>query len=200
MFVFFSTGTLDVSDTECHTFVEDAYIENCYYTQALGKVQGERVWAITAPEGVKMSGMLDIPREGANYGISGSEIKLEAMYGYNCGNLVVKDSDGNAVESVSENETLKFTMPAKEVTVSADISPDPNVFIPGDADLDGKVTNKDAAATLKYISIGKAFFEEKDKNADALKNADKDGNNTVDMLDVITILSTADSTNADKGL
>ncbi len=60
----------------------------------------------------------------------------------------------------------------------------------GDTDLDGKVTDNDAALVLKYISTGKPFFADggiKNENALAAANADCTGD--IDMLDVIWILN-----------
>ncbi|MBQ6554343.1 MAG: choice-of-anchor J domain-containing protein [Firmicutes bacterium] len=60
----------------------------------------------------------------------------------------------------------------------------------GDADLDGEVTDKDAALVLKYISTGNPFFaDDGNKNENALAAANADCTGDIDMLDVIWILN-----------
>ncbi|MBO5560542.1 MAG: dockerin type I repeat-containing protein [Firmicutes bacterium] len=58
----------------------------------------------------------------------------------------------------------------------------------GDVNFDGVVNNTDATLVLKYISMGKPFFTDPDKNSRAIKAADADGKNDIDMLDVIAIM------------
>ena len=58
----------------------------------------------------------------------------------------------------------------------------------GDTDLDGSVTDNDAALVLKYISTGKPFFEDNVENENALAAANADCTGDIDMLDVIKIL------------
>gem|GEM_PF-1029835 len=58
----------------------------------------------------------------------------------------------------------------------------------GDVNFDGVVNNTDATLVLNYISMGKPFFTDPDKNSRAIKAADADGKNDIDMLDVIAIM------------
>ncbi|MBR6399992.1 MAG: hypothetical protein IKS17_02050 [Firmicutes bacterium] len=66
----------------------------------------------------------------------------------------------------------------------------------GDADLDGKVTDKDAALVLKYTGTNTPFFaDDEDKNEMAILAANADCKGEVDILDVIKILQIAEENN-----
>lgn len=65
----------------------------------------------------------------------------------------------------------------------------------GDADLDGEVTDKDAALVLKYIGTNKLFFTDDEvKKEMAILAANADGKGGIDVLDVIKIMQIAKKT------
>ena len=96
-------------------------------------------------------------------------------------------NDGAVAVEDNNDGTYSFRTPAGNVTVKA------LCIAYGDAGLDGKIDNEDAALVLKSISTGKPFFDDEDKNALAKKAANFDGKDEIDMLDVIKILSTIQS-------
>ncbi len=102
--------------------------------------------------------------------------------------------EGNSVTFVLSSDTsgASYGYFATICGILPDVQTISTDLIWGDVDLNGSVTDKDAAMVLKYISTGKPFFEDDaDKNAKALTAANADGKGKVDMLDVIKILQVA---------
>ena len=145
-----------------------------------------------------------------NYGVEGSSYDYLEIYD-GAGNLVRTFNDTNtesyveapAININGDTVTFRFVSDYSDTyygyyaIISADVTDIQKTKVlnitAGDVDFDGNITDKDAAMVLRYISTGKAFFEDDaDKNAKAILAANADSKGEVDMLDVIKIMQTAE--------
>ncbi|MBR6400439.1 MAG: InlB B-repeat-containing protein [Firmicutes bacterium] len=148
-----------------------------------------------------------------NYGVEGRTYDYLEIYD-GAGNLVETFNDTNkegyieapTININGDTVTFRFVSDSSETyygyyaIISADVTDIQKTKVlnitAGDVDFDGNITDEDAAMVLKYISTGKAFFEDDaDKNAKAILAANADGKGGIDMLDVIKILQIAQENN-----
>ena len=133
-------------------------------------------YVITLPEKIELCEGYSITDGKVSYG---SELKFKAADGYIASNVKV----GNTVLEADENGVYSIAAITNDTVVTAEI------LLLGDADLNGKLEKADAALVLKHISSGTPLFEDAEKNTQALKAANINGKDGVDMLDVIAILN-----------
>ncbi len=132
-------------------------------------------YVITLPEKIELCEGYSITDGKVSYG---SELKFKAADGYIASNVKI----GSTVLEPDENGIYSITVKENTVVTA-------EILLLGDVNFDKNVDDKDAAMVLKYISYGKAFFDDdNDKNEKAKLAANADGIGNVDMLDVIKIL------------
>ncbi|MBR4829804.1 MAG: dockerin type I repeat-containing protein [Muribaculaceae bacterium] len=183
----FAPAEVTIDDSDCYTFSRrgGATITNCYYTEALGEVQGKQTRSITAGEGVTV----EFSGTAAEYGTSG-------ITAYGTGIMYDGVLYAGNEEQVSLNldgSTTGYTASAGTLTGEENpytlIMPDENVIITanaplfqrGDVNGDGSVNISDVTALIDYLLSGNA-------SGINLSGADCNQDSSVTISDVTTLI------------
>ena len=164
-------GETWVSDEGSSTLCRNgADITNCYYTEALGELQGKQAHSITGGEGVTV----EFSGTAAQYGTSGitaygTGIMYDGVLYAGLNDEVSLNLDGsangysvNAGTLTGEENPFNLLMPDTDVTISAAAQ-----FQPGDVNHDGNITIADVTTLIDYLlSNDSAIPAEADVNDD----------------------------------